>query len=26
MSEPLVIQTLTQKRAEIFGRIKAYEA
>ncbi|MFC3058059.1 hypothetical protein [Paenirhodobacter populi] len=26
MSEPLVIQTLTQKRAEILGRIKAYEA
>lgn len=25
MSEPLVIQTLTQKRAEILGRIKAYE-
>jgi hypothetical protein len=26
MSEPLIIQTLTQKRAEILGRIKAYEA
>ena len=26
MSEPLVIQTLTQKRAEILGRIRAYEA
>ena len=26
MSEPLVIQTLTQKRAEILGRIKAHEA
>ncbi|MFD0978736.1 hypothetical protein [Tropicimonas aquimaris] len=26
MSEPLVIQTLTQKRAEILGRFKAYEA
>lgn len=26
MAEPLIIQTLTQKRAEILGRIKAYEA
>ena len=26
MSEPLVIQTLTQKRAEILGLIKAHEA
>ncbi len=26
MSEPLVLQTLTQKRAEILGRIRAYEA
>jgi len=26
MSEPLVIQTLTQKRAEVLGRIRAYEA
>jgi len=26
MSEPLIVQTLTQKRAEILGRIKAYEA
>ncbi|SDM10865.1 hypothetical protein [Aliiruegeria lutimaris] len=26
MSEPLIIQTLTQKRAEILGRIRAYEA
>ena len=26
MSEPLIIQTLTQKRAEVLGRIKAYEA
>lgn len=26
MSEPLIIQTLTQKRAEILGQIKAYEA
>ena len=25
MSEPLIIHTLTQKRAEILGRIKAYE-
>lgn len=26
MAEPLIIQTLTQKRAEILDRIKAYEA
>lgn len=26
MSDPLIIQTLTQKRAEILGQIKAYEA
>lgn len=26
MSEPLIVQTLKQKRAEIFGQIKAYEA
>jgi hypothetical protein len=26
MSDPLIIQTLTQKRAEILGRIGAYEA
>jgi hypothetical protein len=26
MSEPLVVQTLKQKRAEILGQIKAYEA
>lgn len=26
MSKPLIIQTLTQKRAEILGWIKAYEA
>lgn len=26
MTDPLIIQTLTQKRAEILGRIKAYEA
>ena len=26
MSEPLVVQTLTEKRAEILGRIRAYEA
>ena len=26
MSEPLVIQTLTQKRAEMLGRIRAHEA
>jgi len=25
MAEPLIIQTLTQKRAEILGQIKAYE-
>lgn len=25
MSDPLIIQTLTQKRAEILGQIKAYE-
>ena len=26
MGDPLVIQTLTAKRAEILGQIKAYEA
>jgi hypothetical protein len=26
MSDPMIIQTLTQKRAEILGRIRAYEA
>ena len=26
MSEPLIVQTLKQKRAEILGQIKAYEA
>lgn len=26
MTEPLIVQTLTQKRAEILGQIKAYEA
>ena len=26
MTEPLIVQTLTEKRAEILGRIRAYEA
>ncbi len=26
MSEPVIVQTLKQRRAEILGRIKAYEA
>lgn len=26
MPEPLIVQTLTEKRAEILGRIRAYEA
>lgn len=26
MTEPLIIHTLTEKRAEILGQIKAYEA
>ena len=26
MPEPLIVQTLTKKRAEILGQIKAYEA
>jgi multidrug resistance efflux pump len=26
MSEPLIVETLKQKRAEILGQIKAYEA